>query len=438
MSAFLLACAAVAAPRAQDAEWVETRFHRVHLVNGNFIDGQLVKSTSRGVVLRMKEGEFTIRLDQILRNGKGEYLVEVIKLRSIGEKARIAPKPKDEAPFVVPPPPDPREGAARTDKTGPLPPRVVPSSVSAAVAKQVDSILEQSGTMPKEEVNDLFVKFPPLGDEGMVYLASILESLDDPTLAFASTALGFMRREPSIPILIQRLESKRPAVRLEAARALGVIGDSSAERPLIALLKDPAGAVRGAAAVSLRTTGRRDAIAPTAELCLDLEEPVRQKAFATLVEIGQRIELNSECVGTLGALLRRTEGGLRGEVVGALGRTGGEEAGEILQPLLLDREPAIRAAAVIALVDATGPKAAGPLLERLPREQDVWPRVQLALAARKLNLRPAIETFIAWLTDSSPHLRQLAQDGLKELTREDLGPEQEKWAAWWKVAKLKE
>ena len=46
---------------AQDSPFQEVRFHRVHLLNGNFVDGTLVRQTKDELVLRIKGGEVGMR-----------------------------------------------------------------------------------------------------------------------------------------------------------------------------------------------------------------------------------------------------------------------------------------------------------------------------------------------------------------------------------------
>ena len=77
---------------AQDGGRDDVRFYRVHLRNGNFLDGHLVRQDASKVVLRMSVGEMIVRRDQIER-------IEFIKLRSLGEPARVVPKP---APIAAP------------------------------------------------------------------------------------------------------------------------------------------------------------------------------------------------------------------------------------------------------------------------------------------------------------------------------------------------
>src|SRR5689334_13486442 len=71
----------------------EIRFHRIHLRNGNFIDGKVTADKPNEVILLMAAGEMAIRRDQIDR-------VEVVKMKSYNDKAIIldTPKPKKDDP----------------------------------------------------------------------------------------------------------------------------------------------------------------------------------------------------------------------------------------------------------------------------------------------------------------------------------------------------
>jgi len=66
---------AASAQQEAGSPWIETRFHRVHLRNGNTIDGQLVNEGKSAVVLKLKAGEMQIRKDMIDR-------VEMVRMRS--------------------------------------------------------------------------------------------------------------------------------------------------------------------------------------------------------------------------------------------------------------------------------------------------------------------------------------------------------------------
>src|SRR5436190_24328669 len=79
---------------AQDTDG-DLRFYRVHLRNGNVIDGELVKETANEVLLRLKVGEMTIRRDQIEK-------VEFVKMKSQDTKAIYRPDPRKE-PVKEPP-----------------------------------------------------------------------------------------------------------------------------------------------------------------------------------------------------------------------------------------------------------------------------------------------------------------------------------------------
>ncbi|HEX7901407.1 MAG TPA: hypothetical protein VF950_26850, partial [Planctomycetota bacterium] len=66
--------------------WTEIRFHRVHLRNGNFVDGTLVANEQESVTLRVKTGDIEITRDLIDK-------VEYVKMRSYKEKPADVPPP---------------------------------------------------------------------------------------------------------------------------------------------------------------------------------------------------------------------------------------------------------------------------------------------------------------------------------------------------------
>src|SRR5207249_5339036 len=85
VSMWTAALAGVAGAQQQGEDWVDQRFHRVYLTNGNVIDGQLIKETPQGATLTLKSGNITIRKDMIER-------IELIKMRSLNEKPPVLPK----------------------------------------------------------------------------------------------------------------------------------------------------------------------------------------------------------------------------------------------------------------------------------------------------------------------------------------------------------
>jgi hypothetical protein len=80
--AWTLAGMSAAEIGARDIVWTETRFHRIHLHNGNVVDGQLVEEDARSVTLSLPVGRMLIRRDQIDR-------VEQVMMRTVTDKPRI-------------------------------------------------------------------------------------------------------------------------------------------------------------------------------------------------------------------------------------------------------------------------------------------------------------------------------------------------------------
>src|SRR6185503_11564542 len=75
---------------AQDADQFQTiRFHRVHLRNGNVIDGNLVALTDNMATLKLSSGEMSIKRGMIEK-------IEYIKMRSLLERPPVVDEKKEE------------------------------------------------------------------------------------------------------------------------------------------------------------------------------------------------------------------------------------------------------------------------------------------------------------------------------------------------------
>src|SRR5258708_18777177 len=97
MTTMVLALSVVLGSRLaalQQDGWSETSFHRIHLRNGNFIDGKVISDKPGEVILLLKSGELTVRRDQIDQ-------VEIVKMRSWNEKPIIL-ESKNKPPTVTP------------------------------------------------------------------------------------------------------------------------------------------------------------------------------------------------------------------------------------------------------------------------------------------------------------------------------------------------
>lgn len=87
----------------------------------------------------------------------------------------------------------------------------------------------------------------------------------------------------ALPLLLERLGDRDPAIRHDAAEALGSLGDTRALTPLRALLRDPEGGVRTAAAVALIRVGDQQ-LFPEVVKALRHEDP--QVVIGAAVALG--------------------------------------------------------------------------------------------------------------------------------------------------------
>ncbi|MCJ7471087.1 HEAT repeat domain-containing protein [Candidatus Bathyarchaeota archaeon] len=99
--------------------------------------------------------------------------------------------------------------------------------------------------------------------------------------------MGLFSRKPNVERLIKALKDEDFHVRIEAAEALGKIGDERAVEPLIEALKDKYDKDRGVRMIAARALGEigEPAVGPLIEALKDKDNYVRRDAAGALGEI---------------------------------------------------------------------------------------------------------------------------------------------------------
>lgn len=418
----------------------EVRFQRVHLKNGNFLDGVITQQTAREVVLKMKFGEVRVRADQIER-------IESIKLRSVGEKPEELPGPRRPVPRENPserrdpftrPPPRPADPPTPPPSrpTGPRTPEAL-FSPRPETREQVDPLLRQLERADPEQRDPIVQRLVELGGETAPYLASLMEKADREILPYLVNVLETLRDPRSVPVLYRQLESPSALVRRNALQLVATLAGAEAAPRVTLLLTDPDPEVRAAAVTGLQAIGDRDAFDALAPLAADPDREVRTRALGALVDLARRHELSDFLGTTLETAAERARGAALLDILATLGRTGQPRIWTALARYLDHDEADVRAAAAAAL-GALGGRDSGPsLLARLPVEQERSTRVALAQAVQKLVLRDATENLIEWLDDRDPEVRAATLRALQTITGQNLGPEPDPWRAWWQENKPK-
>jgi HEAT repeat protein len=413
------------ARQTQDPSWVEVRFHRVFMTNGNFIDGQLLKNTPQGATLQIKAGEITIRADLIDR-------IEYIKMRSLKEApAKVAPgTPKKEPPSPPKgekPAPEPPKAASKLDATGADP---------ETVAK-VDSILAQMRKAPVEKRGEIAGEFSALGIRAALYLGANIEALDDDVLTFVGPLLRASKSPKLQEILVQMTTSSRASVRSEGASSLGLSGDPSMSRHLVPLLKDSDAIVRGVAVEALGNLNATDAVPAVSKVCIDPDRAVRARAFGSLQKLAKASGQSGELRRVLTDLASQAQGAARAEVLMNLSRECQREDWPLLARYLNDDDGSVRQAAAFALGNLAAPESADTILGRLDAEKDKWARMYLSGAVLKLKAYRGVDALISWLSDDDTDIRTAAYQALRGLTSQSLEPRRELWETYWNSARAK-
>ncbi len=400
----------------------ELRFHRVHLRNGNFIDGELVRQNTKEIVLRLKSGEMGVRRDQIVK-------VELIKMKGIEDKPEEVARPKTpplsaEAALPAPPPAAPRKAAP------PRRPAEGAYKASAELKAKVDPILEQLGAAAQDDVAAHIRSLVEMDGDAHAYLASQLEVASKTMLPLIGTVLGRTRSPAAAPYLARLLKHENPLVRLQAIVGLASNGEASDAEAVARALKDKDEAVRAAAVDTLSSIGEADAFDVIAPLSVDPDGQTRSRALTALATLSRKHDLREALVRTLSEALQEAAVDRVPDLIGALANTKDAQACPALAAHLGSDRPEIRAAAASGLGTIGHSDSADEIEARVGREEDSKVRIALAEAAPKVKARGAMAGLAAWLDDESELVKKAAHNALRALSNTDRGLEREKWEAW--------
>ncbi|HEV3027023.1 MAG TPA: HEAT repeat domain-containing protein, partial [Planctomycetota bacterium] len=395
----------LAAPAAaQDVVWIETQFHRVHLRNGNFIDGKIVLVNDREVRLDVAPGQISFRRDMVDR-------IELMKMRSLGEKPKLDPPLRR-----TPPRETSSAGAPAAATNRPRASSLAEPSLDRGSKERVEEILGRLRIANPDQKDDLVAELARLGPGAAPYLASQLGSVDDESCQRLSLALIKLKEPSALPYLVEALEDDRPYVRIHALLVIGETGTPEFASPVRARLSDRQDAVRASAIAALDRLGDANSL-PEILDCLDSQDgAVRVAAINAALDLGRKSGKLERTAEGLRKALDNASGKGTLDFISAIGRTGRQEQWTYIAPFLRDADPKTRATAAAALAGLAAPASEELVLTRLAQEDDKRTRVQLAAAVRELKASKAIEPLIGWLRSEDPDIAGAAEMALRGIT----------------------
>ncbi|RPH52055.1 MAG: hypothetical protein EHM91_00610 [Planctomycetota bacterium] len=409
--------------QAQDGNWVEIRFHRIHLLNGNFIDGNLIGESDRALTMKLGSGEMTIRKDMIERNSKGVLKVEYVKMRSFKEAPKLESirQPKGPAASVTPPTPTPKSPPSGASEAVTL-----TGSVEEQLAQAADILKNGTPARKKGAIQAMAT----LGAEAATMIAGRFATLEEEVLSTATSTLTGLKEASILPIIRPLTGSERPQLRENAALLVGVLGNlrEDADR-LRGLVRDQDKGVRGAAIVGLRSLNDVESFELIGESLADPDAGIRARALVTLGQFSQQ-GLSHKLAEVLGRTLEQVQGDIRMQLLKEAAQLTSKDLGPLMVRLSADSDPLVRSYAIMGLGRINNLEHAEFLLERFGAEREYWPRIQLAGAVQSMRLQKAIDPLIEWLGDDDANIRAASMRALRGITGVNPGADKEAWDTW--------
>lgn len=411
------------APACQDG-WRDT--HRVHLRNGNFVDGRLEGVGDKEILLRWSPTAL-MRIKIMDIRGDG---IEEIKIRTLHS-------PVTKVPIRETPPP--------VGDT-PIPPVEVPTRDGAARPQsEIDKLFTRLMSQPDMTYDLLVKEVRALGPVGARSMIAELPSMDAQKTNLVLMALDQMRDLPIEAEIRGLLESKRADLRAAACNLLSNRVATGSLKSILALFRDPTPQVRAAALMAVPVFGDATTLEPVANLAVDPDASVRSRAFRSAEDLSSRVAGDNDLAQRWLSLAGRGPSGALADFASSLGRLAERAndafpAGEVrvrLTDMLTDRDPAARGAAAYAL-SAVRPAdpSAHAILSVFDSEGEPKVLVSMCDSLGRLKILKCIEPLIEKLRADSREVKAAAQRGLEKITgNTENGSDPDKWKEWFDKSK---
>jgi HEAT repeat protein len=394
--------------------WVETRFHRVHLRNGNFIDGNVTGLTDREVSLKLQQtGDMNIRRDSIDR-------IELIKMRSLLEKPKLDPPLKK----VVAKP-----TAVGARNPGAVEPIIPVPEVEAALKSNVSAVLGRMRIATPDQKEELLVNLSRMPNAAP-YLASQLGTVNDECVEYVSRALGMMKDPESLPYIAAQLDSTREIVIIQALKLIAELDDPNWVRCARPLLSHSQAAVRSTAIYTLSRLNDRDSLPAILDFLGESERSVRSGAIVAAIQLGRKFN-EVELVSKAFRLTLRNPGKeALVDLLSGAGRLMDPALWDAVAPYLRESDADVRAAAADALTAMVAKEAVEPLLSAMREETNKKARISMARCAMAIKNFKLMEPMVGWLRDEDEEVARFAHKSLEAISGKRMAPDQAAWAAF--------
>lgn len=418
-------------------QWMDA--HRLHLRNGNFIDGIIEEMTADIIILRYTSIiTLSVPVGDLKRDEQGRPVIEEIKLRHVTTEVKRVEVPKEPdptpTPGVQPVDPGPTPTPTETPVAGPDAP-----PIGEAKRARIESFVAEHFDGTDDRYQSMLAEIQSYGLDGARYLTWRIRSVDEATGRWAHQVLRTLGSIPFDADIQRLLRSSRSSDRAIALLLLGERKFPEVEGDALRSLRDADVAVRIAAATALESVGTQESLEALADATLDRDSGVRQVSASAATQVARRTQGEAALAARWISAISQASDAAKPELAEAIGRlaatTGNRsplpraEIRDALASMLGEFQVALRIKAAVALGEGKLPEAHLPLVERLRGEDNDSVIQAICNSLTQIGNTAALEPLIEVLR-GSPAAAAAAGTALRALTRQSLPDEFGPWNSW--------
>lgn len=397
---------------------------RVHLKNGDFVDGYRVAEDKGRLVLDIPYGRATFDHSDVVAVEHLDRVRISVELPSNPTPSETETTPTEDSPASTDSSPDTRKKQPQNT--------VKP----AGEAKKPETDAEWLSALfdaSEEDRDSVLEEITKRGEKMLPLLIGELENLGGEKAALAVRALGRIRNPKATLPVSKRLFDPSPEVRTACISTLLLLDAQDSIPQIRALLEDKEPMVRIQALETLSAGfDDEESLKPIARMIGEDNPEIATSAVNAALGLANKHTMMGDLLEVVSELVEGASEASQAQIAKVLGHTKSPEAIPLLLPMIDSPSKDVRAEAIISLGTLKAKEAVEPLLLRLDEEEEQWVMIQIFSTLQLIRDQRVVPKLIEYLRNDEPNIQEASSRALMDLTKKNFGLDAEAWENYWK------